>query len=39
VIQDNADREVQAELHSTYDSSSDMGYIYLGVTGTPSQAG
>ena len=38
VIQENAGGEVQAELHSSYDSSCDMGYISLDRRGPASIA-
>ena len=38
VIQGNMNREIQVDLHSTYDSSCDMGYIYLDRRGPASVA-
>lgn len=38
VIRANAGGEIQAELHSTYDSSCDMGYINLDRRGPASVA-
>src|SRR5262249_51786743 len=38
VIRSNAGSEVRAELQSTFDASSDMGYIYLEKRGPASVA-